>query len=304
MIKVQSREFAGLDDALKYCETLEESERIIDFDGMTVYGQTEIAVDGVRLKNGVIENDFGAYEMMDDGFKRGTFRSYTLYISADRVTLENMEIRNTSGYHNGQAIALMVDGDEFTAERCIISSYQDTLFIAPLPEYEYEARGFVGPLENKSREFRHARFINCLIEGSVDFIFGGGFGYFTECEFRSRNIHSEINGYVFAPSTPADQPYGFVADRCKFTAEEGLDDSVYLARPWRDYAKCLMADCTVGPHIKPEGYSDWNKPHARITSEFKEFGSLCAGSCSRADWIKEVTDEDIKYIHILRRNNL
>ncbi len=304
MIKVQSREFAGLDDALKYCETLEESGRIIDLNGTVIKCQLEIPVTGVRLKNGVIENDYGAYEMMEDGFKRGTFRSYTLYISADRVSLENMVIRNTSGYHNGQAIALMVDGDEFTAEHSVISSYQDTLFIAPLPEHEYEARGFVGPLENKSREFRHSVFSDCLIEGSVDFIFGGGFGYFSKCEFRSRNIHSGINGYVFAPSTPPDQPYGFIADNCRFTAEEGMEESVYLARPWRDHAKCLIADCAVGPHIKSEGYSDWNKSDARITSEFKEFGNRCAGNCRRADWIKEVTDEDIKYIHILRRNNL
>lgn len=304
MIKVGAREFGNWKDALRWCASFPEYERVINLCGETLTGQIEIDVPGVTLKNGIIENDLGAYEILEDGKKRGTFRSYTLYINADRVTLKDMTVKNTAGMSNGQAIALMIDADGFTAENTLISSYQDTLFLAPLPEYEYEPRGFVGPLENKSREFRHAVFLGCRIEGTVDFIFGGGSGYFRDCEIRSLNAHSEVNGYVLAPSTPEDQPYGFVLDHCRFTSEEEMEDSVYLARPWRDYAKCLIADCEIGPHIKVEGYSDWGKPHARITSEFKEYGSIGQETSARVNWAKQVTEEDIKYIHTLRRNCL
>ena len=76
---------------------------------------------------------------------------------------------------------------------------QDTLYLGPLPSEEYEPGGFRGPMEHKERVMRHARFTHCLVSGSVDFIFGGGEGVFTDCEIRSRNIQEEINGYVCAP---------------------------------------------------------------------------------------------------------
>lgn len=58
--------------------------------------------------------DYG-YEIMPDGIKRGTFRSYTFFVHAADVTLRNLTIENTAGDSktHGQAIALYAECDRF-----------------------------------------------------------------------------------------------------------------------------------------------------------------------------------------------
>ncbi len=300
MIRIKDRSFEDISDALRSVSCDNDQEVVIDLGGR-IHGQITIDKPHVTLKNGSIENDLGAYEILEDGLKRGTFRTYTLYVCADDVHLENVDVINSCGYHDGQAIALMVDADGFRADHCRFSSYQDTLFLGPLPDEEYEPRGFIGPMEKRERRFHKARFENCVVEGSIDFIFGSGSGYFRDCEIRSRDIGQEVNGYVCAPSTPEKERYGFIFDRCAFTSEAGMKDSVYLARPWRDYGKCLIVDSRIGDHIRAEGYHDWNKKRARKTCEFKEWNNLDSGKKDRVDWMKTTDAADLKYIDSLRQ---
>ena len=127
-------------------------------------------------------------------------------------------------------------------------------------------------------------FKNCRIEGGVDFIFGGATAYFEDCEFVSNEV-----GYVFAPSTPEHVEVGFVAKNCRFTRTEGIpDNSCYIARPWRIYAKLRLEDCWMDAHIRPEGYHDWNKPEAHETTVFEEYRSTGPGAeaADRPDWVK------------------
>ena len=99
---------------------------------------------------------------------------------------------------------------------------------------------------------------------------------------------------------PADEPYGFIFDHCDFTAEEGMDDTVYLARPWRDYGKCMIVNSHLGKHIRQEGYSDWDKEHARKTCEFKEYNTGIDLK-KRVSWLSDVNKEDLKYISSLNK---
>ena len=297
MIKIGETSYPDFENALADLKAGD----ILDLGKETICGQFVIDKDNVTVRNGTFRGNLGAYEILNDGYKRGTFRTYTLFIDADHVRLEHVKVINDNGYQDGQAIALMVDGEDLYAKQCVISSYQDSLFIAPLPEEEYEVRGFAGPLEKRARIMRHACFESCLIEGSVDFIFGGGEAFFENCEIRSRNIHKPINGYVCAPGTPEKERYGMVFDHCEFTCEEGMEDSVYLARPWRDHGKCLIVGSKIGSHIKKEAYHDWNKPEARNTSEFKEYGNSDGNSMYRVEWMKQVTDDDLQYIETLKR---
>ena len=98
----------------------------------------------------------GAREILGDGRKRGTFRSYTAFFSGERLVLENLTFQNSagSGKDVGQALALYLDSDEAYLLRVTLLGHQDTLFLAPLPDEEREKRGFYGPrflLERKSR---------------------------------------------------------------------------------------------------------------------------------------------------------
>lgn len=89
--------------------------------------------------------DYG-YEIMPDGIKRGTFRSYTFFVHAADVTLRNLTIENTAGDSktHGQAIALYAECDRFIAESCRILGHQDTLFTGPLPPRNTSPAAFAG----------------------------------------------------------------------------------------------------------------------------------------------------------------
>ena len=79
----------------------------------------------------------------------------------------------------------------------------------------------------------------------------------------------DVNGYVTAASTPEGEPYGFVFHGCSFTAAQDVaPDSVYLGRPWREWAQTVLIDCWLGQHIKREGWWDWAKPAAHERAHY------------------------------------
>lgn len=208
-------------------------------------------------ENATILWDDGARQPMPDGMNRGTFRTATLLVDAPHVTLRGLTIVNAAAprVQVGQAIALYADGDFFTCEDCTLRSHQDTLFTAPLPPRELQKNGFIGPKQFAPRTPQRHTYRRCRIEGDVDFIFGGAAAWFEDCD-----IVSVAPGYATAASTPEGQKYGYVFHRCRFLGDGLPPASCYLGRPWRDWAKTLLIGCTIGPHIRPEGWHDWDKP--------------------------------------------
>lgn len=228
----------------------------------------------------------------EDGRPYHTFRTYTVLVDGKDITFRHCLFENTAGPGGqvGQAIALYLDGDGIVLEDCILKGYQDTLFLAPLPPKEYEKDGFLGPKQFTERTPREFYFRNCLIEGGVDFIFGGATAYFEECEFRSVEP-----GFVFAPSTPKDVKIGFVARNCKFTAAAGVpDESCYIARPWREYAAVTLEHCYLGTHIHKSGFDDWGKEEAHATVRFVERDSYGHGAqgAKRPEYVEYFADVD------------
>lgn len=217
----------------------------------------------------------------------GTFRTYTVLVDADDVRLENLTIVNDAGDGRkvGQAIALYADGDRLVVDACCITGHQDTLFLGPLPPREVKPGGFIGPKQFAPRRVGRQYFRRCRIEGDVDFIFGGARVYFEGCEIRSLNRNMDVNGYVTAASTPEGEPYGFVFHGCSFTAPDGTaPDSVYLGRPWREWAQTVLIDCWLGRHIKREGWWDWNKPATHETACYA--GAILHGPAGdTAGWV-------------------
>ncbi|MBQ5331029.1 MAG: pectin methylesterase [Oscillospiraceae bacterium] len=200
----------------------------------------------------------------------GTFRSYTLLIYADDITLKGLTVENTAGFGDGigQAVALYAEGNSITVENCILKGRQDTLFTGPLPPKEIEPGGFRGPTEKAPRIQGHQLYKNCYIEGDVDFIFGSAHAEFENCHIHSLDRGKEINGFITAPSTPEGAEIGYVFRNCTFTSDCPVN-SVYVGRPWREYAKATFIDCEFGAHIKKELVHDWNKPLAHKYSRFE-----------------------------------
>ena len=225
-----------------------------------------------------------AYTLLADGRKRGTFRTATLRTDAPGITLRGLTIENDAAPREaaGQAIALYADGDGLLCEDCRLLGAQDTLFTAPLPPREIEKDGFIGPKQHAPRIPQHHIYRRCLISGDVDFIFGGAAAWFDRCTIQSIDGRSDRSmpyvGYATAASTPEGQRFGYVFSHCRFVGEGVPEGSVYLGRPWREYAKTVLIDCELGAHIAPTGFHDWNKPAAHDTTFYAECGSFGPGA--------------------------
>lgn len=225
-----------------------------------------------------------AYTLLADGRKRGTFRTATLRTDAPCITLRGLTIENDAAPREaaGQAIALYADGDGLLCEDCRLLGAQDTLFTAPLPPREIEKDGFIGPKQHAPRVAQHHVYRRCLISGDVDFIFGGAAAWFDRCTIQNIDGRSDRStpyvGYATAASTPEGQRFGYVFSHCRFVGEGVPDGSVYLGRPWREFAKTVLIDCELGAHIAPAGFHDWNKPAAHDTAFYAECGSFGPGA--------------------------
>ncbi len=255
---------------------------------LTIRGET---AESVR-----IIGDLGAFMDADDGLKLGTFRTYTVFVDAHDVVLENLSIENEAGDGRkvGQAIALYADGDRLVVNNCRLLGHQDTLFCGPLPPTEVKPGGFIGPKQFASRIVGRQYYRRCFIAGDVDFIFGSATAYFESCELHSLDRNEKVNGYITAASTPEAEKYGFVFHGCSFTGSAG-EATVYLGRPWRDWAKTVLIDCWLGQHIKPEGWFDWNKSQAREHSFYAGSSLVGPGAVSRS-WVP--------WAHILNKKDV
>ncbi|MEW6389646.1 MAG: pectinesterase family protein [Pseudomonadota bacterium] len=243
-----------------------------------------------------------------DGKRWGTFRTPTLFVrapdfAASHLTIQNAfdglaEMSRPGGLHSHdgagpQAVALMLDkgSDRARLSDVDILGYQDTLF----------------------PDAGASLFERCLITGSYDFIFGAGRALFRGCEVRSRPRPVDpVEGYIVAPSTPIDQPVGFVFHRCRLTKEAGTKPaSVYLGRPWRPSSQfpdgrygdpkyvgmSAFIDCWLDDHIAPEGWTqmwytgkDGNprtmlQPEDARFSQFRLSGPGGAGTFKRGRWL-------------------
>ena len=207
--------------------------------------------------------DDGAKTILDDGLKRGTFRTATLRTDGENITLRGLTVENAAApvEEAGQAIALYADGDGFLCEDCALIGRQDTLFTAPLPETEFEPGGFRGPKEHAPRTRQRQRYVNCRIEGCVDFIFGGAAALFECCDLVAVDGRADRSApprlWYAAPSTPPDQPVGYVFHRCRFLGEGVPPACAFIARPWRTGAKLALIACELSACVHPALFDAW-----------------------------------------------
>lgn len=255
-----------------------------------------VTVEGESAEGTVITYGDYAKKTDSEGKSYGTFRTAAFRTNGDNITLKNLTIINSAGNGRdyGQAIALYAEGDSFRCMGCRLIASQDTLFAAPHPQ---KAKDTAVP---RARHF----YKNCYIRGDIDFIFGGATAFFDNCEiFSQDNITEEdiyfeekhTKGFAAAACTWEGVKYGFVFENCRFTGDCGKE-TVYIGRPWRQYARTVLINCELGEHIKKEGFHDWDKPEAHTDAYYAEYHSFGKGACEseRADWIHILTDSEAK----------
>lgn len=194
-----------------------------------VIDKPNIHLIGADRQGSVLSFDAAAGMARPDGQPWGTWGCGSVIVRAADFRAEHLSIENdfdyvgnlaapkfeTIGPNGAQAVALMLDDG---SDRCLLKEvdivgHQDSLFV----------------------DAGRSLFRDCLITGSVDFVFGGGNALFEGCELRSRfRPGKERQGYIAVPCTSSKQDHGLGFDHCRLTREAQVPDaSVALGRAWR-----------------------------------------------------------------------
>ncbi|HEY1140525.1 MAG TPA: pectinesterase family protein [Lysobacter sp.] len=221
---------------------------------------------GEERASSVLTFDAAAGMPRPDGEPWGTWGCASVTVRAPDFHASNLTIENAFDYvgnlatpkfepigpNGAQAVALMLDAGSERAsfERVDFIGHQDTLFT------------------DAGRSF----FRDCRVDGSVDFIFGGGNALFEACELHSRfRPGKERQGYVAVPCTPSAQEYGLTFVRCRLTRDARIaDGSVALGRAWRPgrtfpdgkygdpdaIGAAVYLDCWMDAHIDVHGWDE------------------------------------------------
>ena len=188
-------EFRTVDEAIEVCRAFMDYHKVIYIKKGTYKEKLiipswlqNIELCGEDMKETIITYDDHANIKITLGTAEprtqamGTFRTYTLKIEGNDITIKNLTLENNSA-RLGQAVALHTEGDRIKIINCRLIGHQDTVYTG---------------VANT-----HIFFKGCYICGTTDFIFGPSIAWFEDC-----TIESLVNSYVTAASTPKDQEYG------------------------------------------------------------------------------------------------
>lgn len=281
-------EFRNIDDAIEVCRAFMEYHKVI-FVKKGTYKEklivpswlTNIEICGEDRDNTIITYDDHANVFIPGtDRKMGTFRTYTVRVDGNDITFRNITIENNAA-RLGQAVALHTQGDRLTFVNCRILGNQDTVYTGAINTRLY--------------------FKDCHIEGTTDFIFGPSTAWFENCTILSRT-----DSYITAASTPQNVEYGYVFNRCKIVAAEGVS-KVYLGRPWRPYAHTLFMNCQLGKHILPVGWHNWSNTQNETTARYCEYNNHGEGAATkeRAAWTRQLTRKEAAKVtleNVFRQN--
>jgi pectinesterase len=276
-------EFRNVSDAVEVCRAFMDYHKVIYVKKGTYKEKVIIPswLDNIEIVGEDVENtiitfdDHANIRLAGTEQGMGTFRTYTMKIEGNGIVLKNITIENNSA-RLGQAVALHTEGDRLQFIGCRFLGHQDTVYTGKADTRLY--------------------FLNCYIEGTTDFIFGPSTAWFEGC-----TIKSKANSYVTAASTPKDVEYGYVFNRCRLIADEGVE-KVYLGRPWRPYAHTLFMNCELGKHIVPAGWHNWGNADNEKTARYMEYNNSGDGADKgqRTSWSRQLTAKEAKAITLER----
>lgn len=242
-------------------------------DNVTIRGLGEVKILGNRY----------ALEKDKIGRELGTFQTATFFINGENIHLENLTIQNNAGPGEevGQAVALYIEGKNLSFKNCRLLGQQDTLCIGPLPPTSKDGKPLLSPWKKRIFTNGEALFEECYINGTVDFIFGGGKAKFIQCEVESLKRTSPTSNFITAPSTIEGEE-GFYFRHCFIHGKHPYS----LGRPWRPYGESHFEDCFMDECLTTIGWDEWGKEANKKTARFREINNHYATKVTRPHWIK------------------
>ncbi|MBA0774855.1 hypothetical protein Gotri_010034 [Gossypium trilobum] len=195
-----------------------------------------------------------------------TFHSATVAVVGEKFLARDITFQNTAGPSKHQAVALRVGSDLSAFYNCDMLAYQDTLYV------------------HSNRQF----YVNCLVAGTVDFIFGNAAAVLQNCDIHARKPNSGQKNMVTAQGrTDPNQNTGIVIQKCRIGATSDLQPvrknfPTYLGRPWKEYSRTVVMQSTISDVIQPAGWHEWSGSFALKTLFYAEYQNTGAGASTSA----------------------
>ncbi|GMI74444.1 hypothetical protein like AT3G05610 [Hibiscus trionum] len=173
-----------------------------------------------------------------------TWRTATFAAIGNGFIAKSMGFQNTAGPEKHQAVALRVQSDKSAFFNCRMDAYQDTLY------------------NQANRQF----FRNCVISGSIDFIFGDSPTIIQNSLLIVRRaMHNQFNTVTAQGKDYIDENTGIVIQNCRIVPEQKLFDdrfkiATYLGRPRKKFSTTVIMESALGDFIRPEGWMHFNGP--------------------------------------------
>ncbi|KAK6147535.1 hypothetical protein DH2020_018447 [Rehmannia glutinosa] len=165
-----------------------------------------------------------------------TYDSGTFIAEGRGFIAKDMGFKNTAGPAKLQAVALRSSSDESIFYRCHIDAYQDTLYA------------------HTNRQF----YRECVIRGTVDFIFGNAAAVFQNCTIQPRQPGPGQYNVITAQSkSDPNQNTGISIQRCRIIPFGNLTAKTFLGRPWNNYSTTVVMETYIQGIVDPMGWTPW-----------------------------------------------
>lgn len=192
---------------------------------------------------------------------------------------KGMGFQNTAGPEGHQAVALRVQSEMSVFYNCRMDGHQDTLYV------------------QAGRQF----YRNCVISGTVDFIFGDGTVVIQNSLIIARRPNdNQFNVVTAQGRKERHQPTGLVIHNCRIVPEQKLFPDrfkikSYLGRPWKEFSRTVIMESTLADFIQPTGWLPWAGTFGLDTLYFAEYGNKGPGAR---------TEQRVKWrgYHVINRN--
>jgi pectinesterase len=185
----------------------------------------------------------------------GTAGSATITISGKEFNATNLTLSNDYG-EGSQAVAVNVNADKSVFNNVRFLGAQDTLLLNAYRSY----------------------YVKSYVEGTVDFIFGGGVGVFNATSVYQKR---STGGPITAAKTDAAVTYGFLFYKCTITG--AANNVTQLGRPWGAAAQVLYRESSLSATIKTaQPWTDMSS-NTWQNARFKEYKNTGSGATANSN---------------------
>jgi len=191
-----------------------------------------------------------------------TFRTASFSVIGAGFVCKGMGFQNTAGPEGHQAVALRVQSEMSAFFNCRMDGNQDTLYV------------------QAGRQF----YRNCVISGTIDFIFGDATVVIQNSLLIVRRpMDNQLNAVTAQGRKERHQPTGIVIHNCRIVPEQKLFADrfkipTYLGRPWKEFSRTVIMESTLADFIQPAGWFPWAGNFALDTLYYAEYANRGPGA--------------------------